>query len=104
MIAEIGGSIGELGRIAAGKIFEAEIEIARAVAQHVMDDRQRRSGNGDKCFLRPRRVLRPDFAIAPSIRVETAPESAAMRGGVLRSEVAASHRFIGMYTERRAEA
>ena len=54
MIAEVSDSAGELGcklgRIAAGKIFGAEIAIARAVAQHVIDDRQDRSSNGDKCF------------------------------------------------------
>ena len=48
----------ELGRIAAHKVFGAEIAIACAVAQHVIDDRQDRSSNGDKCFLRPRRALR----------------------------------------------
>jgi hypothetical protein len=57
MIAEIADSVGELGcelgMIAAGKIFGAEIAIVRAVAQHVIDDGQDRSSNGDKCFLRP---------------------------------------------------
>jgi hypothetical protein len=57
MIAEVSDSVGELGcelgRIAARKIFGAEIAIICAVAQHVIDDRQDRSSNGDKCFLRP---------------------------------------------------
>jgi hypothetical protein len=56
MVAEVAGSIGELGcelaRIAAGKVFGAEIAIARAVAQYTVDDRDG-SSNGDKCFLRP---------------------------------------------------
>ena len=47
------GELGcELGGISAGKIFGAEIAIARAVAQHVIDDRQDRRSNGDKRFLR----------------------------------------------------
>jgi hypothetical protein len=57
MIAEVADSVGELGCelgwIAPGKVFGAEISIACAVAQHVIDDRQDRSSNGDKCFLRP---------------------------------------------------
>jgi hypothetical protein len=53
-VADTAGDFGcELGGISAGKIFGAEIAIARAVAQHVIDDRQDRSSDGDKCFLRP---------------------------------------------------
>ena len=56
MIAEVADSVGELGcelgRIAARKLFGAEIAIIRAVAQHVIDDRQDRSSNGNNCLLR----------------------------------------------------
>jgi hypothetical protein len=51
MIAEVAASVGklccELGRVAAGKIFGAEIAIACAVAQHVIHDRQDRSSDSD---------------------------------------------------------